>query len=121
MERDLLSREQVRLNDNLVAVPPFAQMYWTGAQQLAHLTVNGASLRTGDLFASGTVSGPEPGERGSLMELSWNGADPITLADGQVRSFLEDGDEVVITATAPGPGGTVVELGEVRGRVVAAR
>jgi fumarylacetoacetase len=60
-------RLEVRLNDNLVSVPPFAQMYWTGAQQLAHLTVNGASLRTGDLFASGTVSGPGRGERGSLM------------------------------------------------------
>lgn len=114
-------RLEVRLNGNLVSVPPFAGMYWTGAQQLAHMTVNGASLRTGDLFASGTVSGAEPGERGSFFELSWNGAEPLELADGQVRTFLEDDDEVVITATAPGPGGTVVELGEVRGRVVAAR
>ncbi len=114
-------RLEVRLNGHVVATPPFAQMYWTGAQQLAHLTVNGASLRTGDLFASGTVSGPEPGERGSLMELSWNGAEPITLPDGQVRTFLEDGDEVVITATAPGPGGAVVALGEVRGRILPAR
>ncbi len=114
-------RLEVRLNGNLVAVPPFAQMYWTGAQQLAHLTVNGASLRTGDLFASGTVSGPETGERGSLIELSWNGAEPITLADGQIRTFLEDGDEVVITATAPAPDGGTIELGEVAGRVVADR
>ena len=112
-------RLEVRLNDNLVSVPPFAQMYWTGAQQLAHLTVNGASLRTGDLFASGTVSGPGRGERGSLMELSWNGAEPIELADGQTRTFLEDGDEVVITATAPAAGGGTLDLGEVRGRVVA--
>lgn len=114
-------RLEVRLNDNLVSTPPFAQMYWTGAQQLAHMTVNGASLRTGDLFASGTVSGPERGERGSFVELSWNGAEPFTLADGQERTFLEDGDEVVITATAPAPGGGTIELGEVRGRVVAAR
>lgn len=114
-------RLEVRLNDNLVSTPPFAEMYWTGAQQLAHMTVNGASLRTGDLFASGTVSGPERGERGSFVELSWNGAEPFTLADGQERTFLEDGDEVVITATAPAPGGGTIELGEVRGRVVAAR
>jgi fumarylacetoacetase len=113
-------RLEVRLNENLVSVPLFAQMYWTGAQQLAHMTVNGASLRTGDLFASGTVSGPERGERGSLVELSWNGAEPITLADGRERTFLEDGDEVVITATAPAPDGETIELGEVRGRVVAA-
>jgi fumarylacetoacetase len=114
-------RLEVRLNDHSVARPPFAQMYWTGAQQMAHLTVNGASLRTGDLFASGTVSGSEVGERGSFIELSWNGAEPITLPDGQVRTFLEDGDEVVITATAPGPDGAVVGLGEVRGRIVPAR
>jgi len=110
-------RLEVRLNDHLIATPPFAEMYWTGAQQLAHLTVNGASLRTGDLFASGTVSGPERGQRGCLLELAWNGTEPITLPNGQVRTFLEDGDEVVITATAPAPDGGTLELGEVRGTV----
>ena len=119
--RGLDLRLEVRLNGHVVSAPQFARMYWTGAQQLAHLTVNGASLRTGDLFASGTVSGPEPGERGSLFELSWNGAEPIELPGGQVRTFLEDGDEVVITATAPAPGGGTIELGEVRGRIVAGR
>ena len=79
-------------------------MYWTVAQQLAHLTVNGAALRTGDLFASGTVSGPDREQRGSFLELSWNGAEPVTLADGSTRSFLEDGDEVSISAWAPGAG-----------------
>ncbi len=108
----------VRLNGHEVSRPPFATMYWTAAQQLAHLTVNGASLRTGDLFASGTVSGPRRGQRGSLIELSWGGAEPIELPDGSTRSFLEDGDEVVISATAPGPGGSRIGLGEVRGRVV---
>jgi fumarylacetoacetase len=93
-------------------------MYWTPAQQMAHMTVNGATLRTGDLFASGTVSGPVPGQQGSLIELSWNGGDPIDLPDGTTRSFLEDGDEVVITASAPGPGGSRVGFGEVRGRIV---
>ena len=86
---------------------------------LAHMTVNGASLRTGDLFASGTVSGPEPDQRGSLIELTWNGAEPIDAARRQHRAFLEDGDEVVITATAPGPDGARIGFGEVRGRVTA--
>jgi fumarylacetoacetase len=92
-------------------------MYWTAAQQLAHMTVNGASLRTGDLFASGTVSGPAPDQRGSLIELSWGGREPLTLADGSTRTFLEDGDVVTITATAPGTGGGRISLGEVTGRV----
>jgi fumarylacetoacetase len=112
---------EVRLNGSLVSTPPFAGMYWTPAQQLAHLTVNGASLRTGDLFASGTVSGPERGERGSLLELSWNGTEPIELADGSTRTFLEDGDTVAIRATAPAASGGRLGLGEVAGRVVPAR
>ncbi len=114
-------RLQVRLNGQVVSQPPCASTYWTGAQQLAHLTVNGASLRTGDLYASGTVSGPDRSQWGSLLELSWGGREPIRLADGTTRTFLEDGDEVVITATAPGPGGTTIGLGEVRGTVVAPR
>ncbi|KJY32718.1 fumarylacetoacetase [Streptomyces sp. NRRL S-495] len=108
---------EVRLNGHRISRPPFASMYWTAAQQLAHMTVNGASLRTGDLFASGTVSGPEPETRGALIELTWNGENPLKLPDGTTRTFLEDGDEVTITATAPGPEGTVVGFGEVTGRV----
>jgi fumarylacetoacetase len=110
---------EIRLNGHVVARPPFASMYWTPAQMLAHMTVNGASLRTGDLFASGTVSGPEPGQRGSLIELTANGTQPLALPDGSTRGFLEDGDEVVITATAPGPGGDRIGFGEVRGRITA--
>jgi fumarylacetoacetase len=109
---------EVRLNGHVVSRPPFASMYWTPAQQLAHITVNGASLRTGDLFASGTVSGAAAGERGSLLELAWGGAEPIALADGTTRTFLEDGDEVAITGTAPGASGGRVGLGTVRGRVI---
>jgi fumarylacetoacetase len=109
---------EVAVNGEVVSRPPFAGMYWTAAQQLAHLTVNGASLRTGDLFASGTVSGPEREQRGSLLELSWNGAEPFRLADGSERDFLRDGDVVSISATAPAPGGGRLSLGEVRGRVV---
>lgn len=110
---------EVRLNGHLISRPPFRTMYWTPAQQLAHMTVNGASLRTGDLFASGTISGPEREQRGSLIELSWGGQEPIELPDGRTRTFLEDEDEVVITATAPGRDGATVGFGEVRGRVTA--
>ncbi|MGP3985697.1 fumarylacetoacetase [Streptomyces sp. 3N207] len=109
-------RITVELNGHVIAEPPFAAMYWTAAQQLAHLTVNGASLRTGDLYASGTVSGPEHRQRGSLLELTWGGREPLALPEGE-RAFLADGDEVTLTAWAPGPGGGRVGLGEVRGRV----
>lgn len=111
---------RLSINETQVSTPPFDAMYWTLAQMLAHLTVNGASLRTGDLYASGTISGPEPGQRGALIELTWNGRDPITLADGSTRNYLLDGDEVVITATAPGAGGSILTLGEVRGQVAPA-
>lgn len=96
-------------------------MYWTAAQQLAHMTVNGAALRPGDLFASGTVSGPEADQRGALIEITWNGENPLKLPDGSTRTYLEDGDEVTITATAPGPNGTRIGFGEVSGRILAAR
>src|SRR5262249_57232915 len=92
---------EVRLNGQLVARPPYATTYWTAAQMLAHMTVNGASTRTGDLFGSGTVTGPERDQQGCPLELSWGGAEPLTLPDGSVRSFLEDGDAVTISATAP--------------------
>ncbi|MCB5180489.1 fumarylacetoacetase [Streptomyces antimicrobicus] len=113
-------RITVSINGQEVAHPPFASMYWTAAQQLAHMTVNGASLRTGDVYGSGTVSGPEVNQRGSLLELTWNGRDAIELAEGK-RTFLEDGDEVTLTAWAPGPDGIRVGLGDVTGRIVAAR
>ncbi|MGH3416944.1 MAG: fumarylacetoacetase, partial [Actinocrinis sp.] len=99
-------RMRVELNGTAVSEPPFSTMYWTPAQQLAHLTSNGTPLRTGDLLASGTVSGPEPVQRGSLVELTWNGNYPLLLADGSTRTFLADGDTVSIGATAPGPDGT---------------
>jgi fumarylacetoacetase len=107
----------VTLNGTVISRPPFAAMYWTSAQQLAHLTANGASVRPGDLFASGTVSGPTPAECGSLIELSHNGASPVHLDDGSVRTFLEDGDTVVISATAPAPLGGRLGFGEVSGTI----
>ncbi|MEU8425439.1 fumarylacetoacetase [Micromonospora sp. NPDC048835] len=113
-------RLTVEWNGERVSEPPFATMYWTPAQQLAHLTVNGASLRTGDLYASGTVSGPDRAQVGSFLELTWGGAEPVKVGE-ESRTFLEDGDTVRITATAPGPDGTSIALGEVSGTVRPAR
>ncbi len=110
----------VRINGHVVSRPPYATMHWSPAQLLAHLTVNGAALRTGDLYASGTVSGPRPDQRGSLIELAWNGQQPIAMPDGTERGWLLDGDEVTISATARGADGTRVGLGEARGQVLPA-
>jgi fumarylacetoacetase len=111
---------EVRINGHVVSRPPYATMHWSPAQMLAHMTVNGAALRTGDLYASGTVSGPQPDQRGSLIELAWNGQQPISLPDGTGRAWLHDGDEVIIAATARGPGETRIGLGEAHGQVVPA-
>ncbi|MGN6577693.1 MAG: fumarylacetoacetase [Nocardioides sp.] len=109
---------EVVLNGATVARPPYSSMYWSPAQMLAHLTVNGASLRAGDLFASGTVSGPDREQRGSFLELSWGGKEPFTA--GADHTFLEDGDTVTIRATAPGANGGRIALGEVTGTILPA-
>ena len=110
----------VELNGTPITQTTFADMYWTFAQQLAHTTVNGATTRAGDLFGSGTVSGPSRGERGSMIELTWRGAEPVTLADGTTRSFLEDGDTVTMRGWCGGDGRPRIGFGEVTGTVVAA-
>jgi len=112
-------RLEVRINGEVVSRPPFSAMYWTPGQQLAHLTSNGAALRTGDLFASGTVSGPEREQWGSLLELTWNGSRPLRLSDGTERTFLQDGDSVTISAEARGCGGATITLGSVEGTILA--
>ena len=103
---------EVRLNGHVISRPPAAALYWTAAQQFAHLTANGASTRTGDLYASGTVSGDAPDQLGSLLELTLGGRRPLTLPDGSTRTFLQDGDTVTISATAG-----AAYLGEVSGTV----
>jgi fumarylacetoacetase len=108
---------EVSLNGTVVSRPEYSTMYWAPEQILAHLTVNGASVRTGDLFGSGTISGPTRESRGSLLELTWNGAEPLLLTDGSTRGFLEDGDTVTMTAWAPGPEGARVGLGQVTGTI----
>ncbi len=107
---------EVELAGTVVSRTNARGLYWSMPQQLAHATVNGASIRTGDLFASGTISGPERGSEGSLIELTWNGESPIRLGDGTTRSFLEDGDEVVLRGRAGD-----LALGEVRGTILPAR
>ncbi|HEX2086842.1 MAG TPA: fumarylacetoacetase [Solirubrobacteraceae bacterium] len=103
---------EIVLNDTVVSRTNARHLYWNVAQMLAHATVNGATVRAGDLFASGTISGPEPGSYGSLIELSWGGRDPIPTSRGD-RTFLEDGDTVVLRG-----GHAAVSLGEVSGTVL---
>jgi fumarylacetoacetase len=94
---------EVLLNGATISRTSFRHMYWSFAQQLAHLTGNGAGARTGDLLGSGTVSGPTADSRGSLMEMTWRGRDPLRLPDGSVRTFLEDGDTAVLRGWCGGP------------------
>ena len=96
-------------------------LYWTTAQMLAHHSSNGCNLNPGDLFGSGTISSVEDTGWGSLMELSFAGAKPITLASGETRTFLEDGDEVTLRARAHRPGFAPIGFGDCSGLVVAAR
>jgi fumarylacetoacetase len=100
---------EVELNGTVIARGNASGLYWTMPQQLAHATSNGASVRTGDLMASGTISGAERGSEGSLIELTWNGSEPVRFEDGTERSFLEDGDEVVLRSDL---------VAEVRGRIL---
>jgi fumarylacetoacetase len=95
-------------------------LYWNIAQQLAHHTINGCNLQTGDLLASGTISGPTPDSYGSLLELAWKGTKPLTLSSGETRTFLEDGDQVTMTAWCEGPGYRV-GFGEVTGRILSSK
>jgi fumarylacetoacetase len=105
----------VELNGVQISRTSFAEQWWTFAQQLAHLTSNGSTTRTGDLLASGTVSGPDRRlQAGSLIELTWRGAEPLELPDGSTRTFLADGDTVVLRGRSAGG----VELGECAGTVV---
>jgi fumarylacetoacetase len=99
---------EVVLNGETISRTNARHLYWNVEQQVAHLTSNGARLRTGDLLATGTISGPDPGSYGSLIELTWNGERRLELADGTTRTFLEDDDEVTLRSPL---------LGEVTGRI----
>ncbi|MEN5314789.1 fumarylacetoacetase [Pseudomonas koreensis] len=96
-------------------------MYWTVAQMVAHHSVNGCQLQAGDLFGSGTLSGPQSGQFGSLLEITEGGKKPVELASGEVRKFLEDGDEIILRARCARDGFASIGFGECRGKVLAAR
>jgi fumarylacetoacetase len=114
--RSASMKEPVRLSG-----AAFREMYWTPGQMVAHHTSNGCPLRPGDLIASGTVSGPEKENRGCLLELTAKGAEPVSLPAGGQRTFLEDGDEVILTGSCARAGFARIGLGSCRGTVLAAR
>ena len=97
----------------------FKYMYWSSVQQLVHHASSGCAMNIGDLLGSGTISGPEKGQRGSLLEISWNGAEPVELAGGVSRTFLEDGDSLVMRGWCQGDGYRV-GFGEVEGTILPA-
>ena len=102
-----------------VCASNFKHLYWNVCQQVAHHTVNGCNLCTGDLLASGTVSGPTPDSYGSLLELAWRGTRPIAFPNGETRTFLQDGDRVTMTAWCQGQGYRI-GFGEVTGKILPA-
>ena len=103
-----------------VSLGTFADMYWSMSQMLAHHTSTGCNMRPGDLLASGTISGPAKESRGCMLERTWRGTEPITLADGTERRFLQDGDELSIRGWCERPGLPRIGFGECRGTVLAA-
>jgi fumarylacetoacetase len=111
---------EVRVDGHRIARLPYTAVHWSPAQMLAHLTLNGTPLRAGDLYASGTVSGPNEDECGCLLEATRNGERPLALPAGASLAWLEDGMEVVISGAASAEGETRLWLGEVRGRVASA-
>ena len=96
----------------------FKHMYWNMRQQLAHHAVNGCNIRGGDVMASGTISGPEPGSFGSMLEISWRGTQPVQMPDGSERKFILDGDTVRMTGFAGGDGRPRIGFGKVDGKVL---
>jgi len=110
-----------RISAMTVARSNFKDMYWSMAQQLAHATVNGTAVRPGDLYASGTISGSGPESAGSLIELTWRGAKPLSLPTGEKRAFLEDGDTVTLRGHCERPGFPRIGFGKVSGTVLPTR
>jgi fumarylacetoacetase len=103
-----------------LAQSSLAQMYWTFAQMVAHHTSNGCNLEIGDLLGSGTVSGPEPSSWASLLELTAGGSKPLTLPNGEQRTFIQDGDEISFRGFCAKPGQARIGFGECRATVLPA-
>jgi fumarylacetoacetase len=116
--RSMLMREG-RLRPSRLSAAALADMYWTAAQMLTHHTSNGCNLRPGDLFASGTISGPDKGSQGCMLELTRRGTEPIVLPTGEERKFLHDGDEIILRAYFQREGAARIGLGECAGLIVA--
>ncbi len=117
----LLSSSRMRDEDQptmLLSRAPFSDMYWTVAQMLTHHASNGCNLRTGDLIASGTVSGPSEDARGCMLELTWRGQNPVRLPTGEERRFLHDGDEVIMRGYCEKAGYPRIGFGECRGTIL---
>lgn len=106
--------------ENVICNSNFKHMYWNVNQQLAHHTVNGCNLQVGDMYASGTISGPTPDSYGSMLELAWKGTKPVKLSDGTERKFIEDGDTVIMRGHAE-KNGLRIGFGEVRSKVLPAK
>ena len=104
----------------LVSQSNFKYMYWNMCQQLAHHTVNGCNVKVGDMCASGTISGPEKGSFGSMLEITWRGANPVSLSDGSERKFIQDGDTVVLRAFGVRDG-VRIGFGESRAKILPAK
>ncbi|EQB94156.1 hypothetical protein GA8_18670 [Geobacillus sp. A8] len=104
----------------LITSSNYKYLYWSMEQQIAHHTITGCNLQTGDLMATGTISGPTKESRGCLLELTWRGKEPIQLDNGEQRVWIEDGDEVIMTGWCQGDGYRV-GFGEVRGKVLPSR
>ena len=115
----LLQTEQMGAPET-IATSNFKYMYWSICQQLAHHTVNGCNAQSGDLLGSGTISGPDKHERGSMLELSWRGAETVELANGETRKFLADGDTVIMRGHCEADG-IRIGFGEVSGKLLPAR
>jgi fumarylacetoacetase len=111
------NKSQIPNPKSQISKSNFKYLYWNICQQIAHHTINGCNLRSGDLLASGTISGPEPSSHGSMLELSWNGKNPLKLTNGVQRTFLEDGDTITITAYCQGSGYRI-GFGELVGIIV---
>ena len=107
---------EVELDGTVISRTNARDLYWTFPQMLAHATVNGTNVQPGDLYASGTISGAQPGSHGSMLELTWGGRDPLLHADGRERAFLHDGDTVVLRGRC----GDHISFGEVRGTILPA-
>jgi fumarylacetoacetase len=119
VELEIAMRPDGALSDSVIARSNFRYLYYSAAQQLCHHAVGGCLMNAGDLLGSGTISGPEKTQYGSLLELAWGGKEPITLDTGETRTFLEDGDVITLKGHAKGDGYRI-GFGDCAGKILPA-